>query len=199
MKLLVAYASAHGSTAEIAEFIGKELGKREFDVTVQDTAEVQSLEGYDALVLGSAIQAGMWLTEMSQFLDRFQPVLAVKPIFFFVTCIRVLEPDGYKHVMQEYLYHQVLDKMNIKAVTAFAGRLELDAVDWDERWTLAARYDGANPPGTYNRDFRDWNKIRAWSQHIADILLPAEQVSRLIEGTGQIKASGRCFPALPGQ
>ena len=55
MEILVGYASAHGSTAEIATFIGKELEQREFKVTVANVADIKSLEGYNAYVLGSAI------------------------------------------------------------------------------------------------------------------------------------------------
>jgi menaquinone-dependent protoporphyrinogen IX oxidase len=85
----------------------------------------------------------------------------------------VLEKDGYEHALKEYVNHRMLDALNIKSVTAFAGRLELNAVDWEDRWTLAARYDGKEPPGSYNRDFRDWHKIRAWAHEVADKLLPA--------------------------
>ena len=173
MKILVAYASAHGSTAEVAEFIGKELAHRDFDVTVSNVMDVQSVTPYNAFILGSAIHAGMWLTDMSQFLDRFQNDIKDAPVAFFITCIRILEPNGYDHVLREYVNHRVLDRMNVKRLTAFAGRLDLDNVDWEERWTLAARYDGLEPPGSYNSDFRDWDAIRAWTTKVADDLLIA--------------------------
>ena len=48
----------------------------------------------------------------------------------------------------------------------------MSAVDWEERWTLAARYDGAGAPGSYNNDFRDWDLIRAWTSRVAEDLLP---------------------------
>ena len=173
MQLLIAYASVHGSTAEIAEFIGKELRQRDFTVTVANMTEVESLDEYDAIILGSAIHGTMWLQEMSIFLDHFQEDLKVKPLLVFITCVRVLEPDGYEHVLREYINHQVLDKLNVKSLTAFAGRLDYSEIDWNERWTLAARYDGSQSPGSYSRDFRDWDKIRSWAISVADQLLPA--------------------------
>lgn len=173
MNILVGYASVHGSTAEIAAAIAKELQQRDFNVTLRNVADVTSVEEYDAFVLGSAIHAQMWLTEMSQFLERFEAKLKTAPVAFFITCIRVLEPDGYDHAIQEYVNHRVLDTFPIVSLTAFAGRLELNAVDWEERWTLAARYDGKEPPGSYNHDFRDWKAIRAWANQVADKLLPA--------------------------
>ena len=173
MKILVGYASAHGSTAEIARFIGEEIEQRELQVKVANVADVKSLAGYDAYIIGSAIHGGMWLTEMSQFLAKFAEQLKSMPGAFFVTAIRVLEPDGYEHCLQEYVNHQVLTELGIKDITAFAGKLDLDAVDWDERWTLAARYDGRSLPGAMSNDFRDWGKIRSWTQTWVDNLLPA--------------------------
>lgn len=172
MKILVAYATAHGSTAEIAQFIGKVLSEREFDVTVKNVIEVESVDGYDAFVVGSPIHGGMWLTEMSRFLDRFLEALHDRPLYFFITCIRVLEEDGYHHSITNYVNQQVLKDLDVQDLTAFAGKLEMNAVNWEDRWTLAARYDGTGMPGSYNNDFRNWNTIRAWAMRVADNLLP---------------------------
>lgn len=171
MKILVAYATAHGSTAEVAEFVGKILREREYDVTVANVTAVDNAPDYDVFVLGSAVHGGMWLTEMSQFLERFETVLVERPLFFFLTCIRVLEEGGYEHAVENYVNHDVLEQFSMRELTAFAGKLDLTQVDWDERWTLAARYDGASAPGSFNRDFRDWDAIRQWTSRVADQLL----------------------------
>ena len=168
MKILVGYASAHGSTAEIAQEIGKVLAEYQYTVTVADVAEVTAVDDYDGFILGSPIHAAMWLTEMSQFLSRFNDQLAVKPFYFYITCIRVLEADGMEHVIKEYVNHAVLNRLHVRETTAFAGKMTLQDVDWDERWTLAARFDGQNPAGSYNSDFREWDKIRQWARHVAD-------------------------------
>jgi menaquinone-dependent protoporphyrinogen oxidase len=171
MNVLVAYASAHGSTAEMAAFIADRLRERYFEVTVASVEEVQTLDGFDAFVLGSAIHGGMWLTPMGQFIDRFNAEFAGRPTFLFMSCIRVLEPDGPQHVVQHYVNYDALRSLNLREVKPFAGKLEMSAIDWDERWTLAARYDGSAAPGSFNRDFRDWNAIRAWADKVADSLL----------------------------
>lgn len=171
MKIFVGYASAHGSTAEIAEFIGKIIEEREFSVTIGNVSTVNSVDDYDAFVLGSAIHAGMWLTEFSQFLSRFEEILIQKPIYMFITCIRVLEVDGYQHAVENYVNHTVTDRLGVREIHPFAGKLEMNAVEWEERWTLAARYDGLRTPGSYNNDFRNWESIRIWAKHVADKLL----------------------------
>lgn len=171
MKILVAYATAHGSTAEVANVIGQALQEREFDVTVANVIHVDNIDAYDVFVLGSAVHGGMWLTDMSQFLEHFATVLMARPVFFFLTCIRVLEEGGYDHAVSHYVHPEVVEKFGMRELTAFAGKLDLSQVDWDERWTLAARYDGASAPGSYNRDYRDWDAIRTWASRVADKLL----------------------------
>jgi menaquinone-dependent protoporphyrinogen oxidase len=171
MKILVAYASAHGSTAEVAVFIGERLRERQFDVTVASVRDVRTLDGFDAFVLGSAIHGGMWLASMGQFLDRWRGDFGARPVYMFITCIRVLEPKGPQHAVQHYVNYPVLNALNLREVKPFAGKLEMDAIDWDDRWTLAARYDGLMSPGSFNSDFRNWNALREWADKIADSLL----------------------------
>jgi len=167
MKLLVAYDTVHGSTAEIAQFMGNVLREYHHDVTVEKVTELKSVSGYDAYLLGTPVYGGMWLTGMSQFLDLFEADLALKPVYFWLACIRVMEEDGYEHARNNYVYHPTLDKIGARDLTIFAGRLNLDGIDWNERWTLSARYDGHQLPGKLNDDFRDWKAIRAWSEKVS--------------------------------
>jgi menaquinone-dependent protoporphyrinogen IX oxidase len=58
--VLVAYASKMGGTKGIADAVGAELAAAGPTVTVRDAADITSLEGYDAVVLGSAIYTSRW-------------------------------------------------------------------------------------------------------------------------------------------
>src|SRR6185503_10360765 len=60
MKVLVAYASKHGGTAEIAEAIAAQLRERGLDVDERPVAEA-TLGDHDAVVLGSAVFVGSWM------------------------------------------------------------------------------------------------------------------------------------------
>ena len=83
MKLLVTYASKYGSTAEIAEVIGKELGKRNYEVDVKPVSRVDNLTGYDGFVIGSAVYAGSWMKPAAKFLRSNQEQLTERPVWFF--------------------------------------------------------------------------------------------------------------------
>lgn len=175
MKVLLAYASAHGSTAEVAQRIGKTLSAQGLDVTVVPVQTVSSVADYDVFVCGTPVHAGTWLPEMTNFLKSFRGQLANKPVYFFITCIRVMEQHGYEHVMEFYMIPEVLQKLNVRDTVAFAGKLDLKEVDWNERWTLAARYDGSTWPSNFDGDFREWPKIDTWAEKIAADILTLQQ------------------------
>lgn len=170
MKVLIAYASAKGSTAEVAARIGHGVAERGHQVTVLDVREVQSLGQFEAVVMGSAILAGMWLPQMSDFVKRFRHELAEKPVFLWVSCIRVLEAHGEEHVRTHYLNPDVIKRLNLKDSAVFPGKLILEETDWNERWTLAARYDGHTWPSGFDGDFRDWRAVDLWAGSIAAAL-----------------------------
>ena len=60
-RILVTYASRAGSTASIAEAIGKTLIEGGAQVDVIPMNEVKDLSAYRAVVAGSAIRGSKWL------------------------------------------------------------------------------------------------------------------------------------------
>ncbi|NWG16331.1 MAG: hypothetical protein HXY41_06815 [Chloroflexi bacterium] len=167
MNVLIGYASAHGSTAEIAEFMGGIFKERGYKVTVAGVETINLIGHFDVIILGTAIHSGTWLPKMVDFMTTFQEPLAEKPVYLWINCIRVMEAHGYEYAIEYYMVHDLLKSLNVRDIAAFAGKLDLQNVDWNERWTLAARYDGATWPSNFNGDFRDWDKIRAWCEKVA--------------------------------
>jgi menaquinone-dependent protoporphyrinogen oxidase len=65
--VLVAYATKHGSTGEIAEAIGETLEEADLIVDVRPAREVRDLTPYDAVVLGSALYSAHWQRDANRF------------------------------------------------------------------------------------------------------------------------------------
>jgi menaquinone-dependent protoporphyrinogen oxidase len=86
-KILVTYASRAGSTAEIAEAIGKALSENGAQVDVVPMNDVKDLSVYRAVVAGSAIRGSKWLPEAMQFMQTHRSALAQKPFAMFTVCI----------------------------------------------------------------------------------------------------------------
>ncbi|WP_432845008.1 flavodoxin domain-containing protein [Amycolatopsis sp. CA-161197] len=67
MRVLLAVATRHGATREIAEQVALAMTSAlndadvRADVDVLDVAHVTAVAGYDAVVLGSAVYIGHWL------------------------------------------------------------------------------------------------------------------------------------------
>src|SRR5262245_57913922 len=83
MRILIAVASRHGSTLEIAEALAAELRGAQHAAEVQDIADKPGLDGYDAVLVGSAAYMGKWLAEARQFVERHQVELRARPVWLF--------------------------------------------------------------------------------------------------------------------
>jgi menaquinone-dependent protoporphyrinogen oxidase len=83
-KVLVAYASKHHATAEIASSIAHGLKQfDELDVDLQAIDNIEFIAGYDAIVLGSAVYAGNWRPIAAKFLTLHAQELALIPVWLF--------------------------------------------------------------------------------------------------------------------
>jgi menaquinone-dependent protoporphyrinogen oxidase len=72
-QVLVAYATKHGATAEIAERIGQVLREADLQADVLPAERVSDLTPYRAVVLGSAVYAGQWREEAATLLETNRP------------------------------------------------------------------------------------------------------------------------------
>jgi hypothetical protein len=71
-RLLVAYGSKYGATAQIVEAIGMALRTAGFTVDVSAARQVRALDPHQAVVLGSAVHAGRWRRDAMRLLRRPQ-------------------------------------------------------------------------------------------------------------------------------
>ena len=71
-KILVTYATTHGSTQEIANFITAEIKSRQLDLDILPVKEVTSLEGYNLVFLGAPLYMFKLHADAKKFLKRFE-------------------------------------------------------------------------------------------------------------------------------
>ena len=87
-KILVAYATLSGSTAEVAEAIGETLGQEVAQVDVRAIKDVGDLSAYRAVVVGGPMIMG-WHREAVKFLKKHQPALSQMPVAYFMTALNL--------------------------------------------------------------------------------------------------------------
>jgi menaquinone-dependent protoporphyrinogen oxidase len=157
-QVLVAYASKTGATKEIAEAIGARLVERGLDTTVLDAGAVDSVDRYDAIVLGSAIYAGRWRREAVRFVRRHEAALAGQRTWLFESGWVGKRPAT---VTPTPGARRRADQLGASAPTVFGGRLDPDLATGFMDRALAKRMPG---------DARDWAEIRDWADQLADAL-----------------------------
>jgi menaquinone-dependent protoporphyrinogen oxidase len=169
-KILVAYASQAGSTAGVAEAIGKSLAEGGAQVDVLPMKSVNDLTLYRAVVAGSAIHGQKWLPEAMQFVSDYQSELSRKSFAFFMVCIALSMPDSDQYMEGlrgwmspvRYLVRPVSEGY-------FAGSLDFSKLPFSFN-VLAMRL--AVLFGIWKEgDHRDWNAIRAWAESLRLLLL----------------------------
>ena len=156
-KVLVAYASKMGATADIAEAIGDELRSHGHDVDVLDVAQVRTIEPYDAVVLGSAIYIRRWRRDAVRFLRSNVDELRKRQVWLFHS--GPVGPDKDQEQTMPSAVRHLADKIGAAPAVTFAGRLEQATA----KGFLARHLATGNLAG----DSRDWAKIRAWADSIS--------------------------------
>jgi menaquinone-dependent protoporphyrinogen oxidase len=163
MRVLVCAASKHGSTAEIAERIfsvlDRELNRNGGHATVELCApeRVPGMDGYDAVVLGSAVYMGRWLADARELVSTHAETLATRPVWLFSS-----GPVGQPAKPDE----DPIDAAAMVAATharghrLFSGRLDRHRLGLREKAVVVAF---RAPEG----DFRDWPAIEAWATDIS--------------------------------
>lgn len=153
-RILVAYATKLGSNGEIAEVIAEVLRAAAHDAAAKPAREVTSLEGWDAVVLGSAIYAAHWQKDARRFATRFRTELAARALWLFSS--GPLDPRLARADLPITPHGlEVTAGLGAIAHRTFGGRLAADA-------PIDPQVLATHPIG----DFRDWEAIRAYAAEI---------------------------------
>jgi menaquinone-dependent protoporphyrinogen oxidase len=165
-RILVAYASKLGSTGEIAAEIGKTLSANGLSVDVRPMQENLPLDGYQALVLGSAVRVGNWLPEAVAFVEANRQALRRVPVALFSVHITNQGDDQQSRRNRRAFLDQVRPLVDPVEEVFFAGKFD--------RRGAAELMPGLLARLVPTMDFRKWEKIRAWAEGIhSQLLLPA--------------------------
>ncbi|MGD2146796.1 MAG: flavodoxin domain-containing protein [Anaerolineae bacterium] len=171
-KVLVAYATKYGGTAEIAERIGEVLPESGLTTDVMPAGRAADLAPYAAVVLGSGVYIGRWLKEAARFLKGNEQTLAAKPVWLFSS-----GPTGEGDPVElaggwtfPGALQPTADRIQARNVALFQGVLDERELGRLDRWMIK---NVKAPAG----DFRDWDAIAAWARSIADALSFAEDAS----------------------
>jgi menaquinone-dependent protoporphyrinogen oxidase len=161
-KVLVSTATKYGATGEIGAAIAQVLTDRGLEAVVLPPEQVRSVEGFDAVVLGSAVYAGHWMKAARELIDRSGAALSTRPVWLFSS-----GPVGDPPKPQEEAVDVagILEATGAREHRVFVGKLEKKGLSFGDR-AIAVAFR------VQEGDFRDWDEIRGWADGIADALGP---------------------------
>jgi menaquinone-dependent protoporphyrinogen oxidase len=150
IKVLVAYSSKYGATAEIAEKVGQVL---------------KDLKPYNAFVVGSAAYMFRWRADSISFLNKRQNLLAEHPTWLFSSGplgkgdpVDLLKGERFPKALQP-----VVDRIRPLDIAVFHGFANMAKMNIFERFFFNKTPDSQG-------DFRDWEAISSWANGIASSL-----------------------------
>ncbi len=161
-RVLVTAGSKHGATAQIAQHVGEILRKRGVEATVADPSDVDTVDGYGAVVLGSAVYAGRWLQEARRVAVLISETVPQPAVWMFSSgpVGDPPKPDGEPVDVAE-----IIEMVRPRDHRVFAGRIDKSTLGFGERALVAALR-------VREGDFRNWDQITAWADVIAHELRP---------------------------
>jgi len=188
-RILVAYSTFAGSTAEVARAVGEEITKSGAQVDILPIGEVQGLEPYDGVVVGGPMIMG-WHRPALIFLRKYRKAFQRIPLAVFVMAMSLTQTgvtnlDGVPIVVDEKLPRPPGkdDRLTLKeryarvsnyarpilaatrpvkpvSIGFFGGRMDYGRLKW---WAVLFAMVIIQAPGG---DRRNWTAIRSWASSL---------------------------------
>ncbi len=159
-KILIAYATRAGSTAEVAQKIAEVIAAKGLEVEVLPVRKVKDLAPYRAVIVGSAIRAAHWLPEAMDFVEAHKAQLCELPTAFFTVSLTMRQKTEANLKKVESFVDPVRHLCPPKAEGFFAGKMDPKTLSIPTRIMIRAMK-------TEHGDYRDWDAVRAWAEDAA--------------------------------
>jgi menaquinone-dependent protoporphyrinogen oxidase len=156
--ILVAYATKHESTHEVADAIAARMRTRGAIVDVRHAAEVGMLDPYEAVVLGGSLYAGRWHRDARRFLARHRGELRRLPLAVFAMGPLELEPADIE-ASRRQLDRALAKEADLEPVSV---RIFGGVIDPAKLRFPFTHMDAA--------DARDWDAIDVWADELVQQL-----------------------------
>lgn len=154
-KILLAYATVAGSTAEVAQAIADEISQGGAQVDLQPVESVKDMAGYDAVVVGTAVRMFHILGKTRRFLRKHRQALNQVPVAYFLVCLTMGEekPENIQKAT-DYAKPMVKTKAPV-SLGLFGGCIDHEKL---------TDFFGKSMKSLPEQDHRDWDEIRAWAR-----------------------------------
>jgi menaquinone-dependent protoporphyrinogen oxidase len=152
--ILIAYATKHGSTREVAAAIANTVAATGDEVDLRNAAQVHELDAYDGIVLGGSLYMGRWHPDAVGFIEDHRTALTTIPIAVFAMGPKTLAASevASAHVQLGRALAKFPDVKPAK-LAIFGGVIDPHKL----------RFPLSHLPAS---DARDWEAIAAWARDV---------------------------------
>jgi menaquinone-dependent protoporphyrinogen oxidase len=155
VRVLVVYGSMHGGTAGLAQMVAEALVEHNILADIGDAADVDPVDGYDAVIVGGALYDGRWHQDATDFVERNASWLRSRPVWFFSSgplsaTARSGSIAPVPHVLD------LANAIDARGHMTFGGRLA------KPRGGFLGSMLAWGPPG----DYRDGEQVTEWVRRI---------------------------------
>lgn len=158
-RVLIAYATKTGSTAEIATRIGKIIAEKGFSVDVKPVKEAKDISSYSTVLVGSGIRIGQMMGDALNFIKDNKTALKKKHFSVFFACMTLQEYTPEKLEEVSVYLNPVRELVQPEYEGMFAGVIDPAKMTLVERMMMKVM---KVPQG----DFRNWPAIENWANEV---------------------------------
>jgi len=192
-RVLVVYATKHGSTAQVAETVAEELRAAGCEAEARAVGDAATTAGFDAVVVGGPMILG-WHKDALKYVKARREALGAVPVAYFITAASLTEdgagtvdgvpvykdpwlvkkpgnPDklGYRqrYALPSHYLGDVLKAtapVRPRQVAFFGGSIDLTKMHLFEK-LFVMLVIGATPG-----DGRHWDAVREWARGLPAVL-----------------------------
>jgi len=163
-KIMVAYATTHGSTAEIADAIAQVLREKGLETYVSSIRLVRNLDGYSGVVLGAPLYMFRWAGDAFKFLRGHQKAIqsGIPVAVFAGGPFGETKPEVW-HEVRANLDKEITKEAWFKpaSVLIVGGKFDPTGLRFPYNLIPAMKQQPAS-------DLRDWDEIRDWANSLAE-------------------------------
>ncbi len=180
-KVLVAYDTIHGSTAEVAEYIGYGLCDQGFKVDVQLAYNAVNISTYDAVILGSPVYQFSWMEGIKSFIRKNKSALSLMPTAYFMLGVSMAtDTPENRESAKELFIDPVLDEFPevvLLTLGFFGGAYNFSENEYNTLEWIVLKIIGFILGGTQEEgDWRNWDTIDTWTEEIVSELESADSL-----------------------
>ena len=127
---------------------------------------VQLLDGYEAVVLGTAVRMGRPMPGVVRFAKAKKAALSKIPVAAFTVSL-IMEKDTPENRKTAAAYlDPVRNEISLVEEEMFAGKMDFSKLGLFSRFIMTKMVKSAES------DSRDWEKIREWADNLSEKLEP---------------------------